>query len=188
MDAPPATEQAAAEIAAPRPNGRPRWAAWLAIAALAVAAIAGGAVAVQGRFAPLLLWPILLGAALGVVAAQSAAACRVRRGAATVVVAGLAGALLVPAMQVIGWLQFRASYDRQVSGDPRLALVRSLSDELSPPDLATFLKRQAERGRNWIGGRQTGAVVWWSWGLDAVLAAVASAAAAGFVSRQRPES
>ena len=178
MDALPATQQAALEVAVQASQVRPRWPAWLAIQPLAVAVVAFAAVAVQERFAPLLLWPILLGGALGIFAAKSAAACRVRKAAAIVVLAGVAGASLVPAMHVIGWLQFRASYNRQISGDPRLALVRSASDSLSPPDLAAYLQRQAERGRNWIGGQQTGTVVWWSWGLDALLAASASAVAA----------
>jgi hypothetical protein len=187
MDAPPATQQAALEVAAPDSTVRPRWLGWLTIQPLAVAVVASAAVAVQDRFAPLLLGPILIGVALGWIAAKSAAACWVRNATAIVVLAGVAGASLVPAMHVIGWLQFRANYNRPVSGDPRLALVRSLTDTGQPPDLLTFLQVQARRGRHWIGGRQTGAVVWWSWGLDAVLAASAGAVVA-LILRGRPVS
>jgi len=188
MDAPPATQQAALEVAGQTSQVRPRWLAWLAIQPLAAIVVAFSAVAVQDRFAPLLLGPILLGAMLGLFAAKSAAACRVRKVAAIVALAGVVGASLVPAMHVIGWLQFRENYNRQSSGDPRLALVRSLTDNAQPPDLPTFLHVQARHGRHWIGGRQTGAVVWWSWGLDVVLAAAASAVISGLVLSRRPVS
>jgi len=158
-------------------SARFRWpelALWLPACALDGAAVAWLAALIGQYRAPLAVFPLLAGLALGVTLAGLMSVCQV--GHRPTVLAGL---LLAVSVAVVG--QHFAAY-RQALADTRqhaatYQLARqAFGDEvagrvpLPPQSFGEFLSRQAARGRPlWGDWSARGAAAWLTWAVDGLL-------------------
>lgn len=163
----------APEGAAPFSLGKA--AAFLPAATLLGGLVGGAAAGAQGWFAPLILYPLLIGIVLGAVLfILSRTAQTANR--ATVVV----GALLAVGAAVVAehYVSYRVVVSRQEENrELQLARAAFGKDLGRPTGFADYLRREAQRGRPLFGktvARGTG--VWLTWGLDALLILVAALA------------
>jgi hypothetical protein len=168
---------------------RRRLVVWLAACLIAGAGIGWGAAFVEQFRAPVLVFPILTGLAVGLCSMGLMWLFRAsgRR-------AAVWGTLLAAAVAVVA--QHYASYDtvwRAADREERLlAEVRQAFPELVekrlPPPPASFLdylQTQAEQGRTiWAGCVAKGMTAWGTWGLDAALVLAAAAVVARRTTRQ----
>ncbi len=155
--------------------------AWLAAAAALGAVAAWLAVGAQFYFAPLLLFPILVGTGLG---AASVGLMRVAQmGNRPTVLLGvlLSAAVAVAGQHYLGYLDYR-----QHELARNLPLIE-MKQPLLPPEIARrlaapegfgeYLRGQAERGRpvssKWL---LRGWAAWLSWGVDGLLVVAAALA------------
>jgi hypothetical protein len=120
------------------------------------------------RFAPLLLFPIILGVGLGALLLGLMRLSHVAHRPTLVL-----GALLAAAVAVVGqhYLSYRSAQSRYAELQTvRQAFPEATDIPVAPDDFVSFLQDAAESGRRlWISTRVRGPWAWASWGLDAVL-------------------
>jgi hypothetical protein len=141
---------------------------------LTLAALLGGAAAqTQILFAPLFLFPILLGIVLGALLVGLMRFTQTAHRPTVLIGALLAVAVICVVQHYISyWMSCQAANARN---DWKMELARAaFGGRLTAPDgFVAFLRQEAERGRPLFGGYTAhGAWVWASWALDAVLTAV----------------
>ncbi len=163
-------------VEVPRGGGRfslAHLAIWMAVCPAVAAAAAVIASAVQPRFAPLVVFPLLVGLAVG---AMLGGAMRIAQVGNRPTL--LAGTLLAVAIVVVAqhYVAFRAareaclrdvqSYRSAVAAYPG----HVLGPRPAPPEnLLAFLRHEAQRGRQIGSWRASGSAVWASWAIDALL-------------------
>ena len=151
-------------------------AVWLAGALPLSLAAAWLAVLIEPNFAPLVVFPVLVGLCLGAVLAGWMRLCRMAHRKTA-----LLGVLAAVAMLV--WGQHYLAYRHAQSQiDERFAFLQRAQLEMgevaiaglpAPPEsLVGFLRQTAEQGRPLAGHVVRGAGVWWWWGLEAALTLV----------------
>lgn len=174
-------EQSAAGEGSP-PAARFRWpvlAAWLPMCGILAAAVAWLAVVVAKHFAPLVIFPILVGLVLGVTLVGLARLMQV--GNRTTVVLGTCLACMVA---VVGQHYVCYHADRELIRKQAESFHRA---ELKHPGLVVgtapepaqgvldYLRRQADEGRPLLGSYVArGPVAWTSWAADGLLVAAAA--------------
>lgn len=145
---------------------------------VALVALLGGAAAqTQILFAPLIIFPILLGVVLGALLVGVMRFTQTAHRATVIVGAILAAAVICVVQHYISyWISCQAAGARD---DWKMELARAaFGGRLTAPDgFVNFLRQEAERGRRLFGDHTAhGAWVWGSWGLDALLTAVGAMA------------
>jgi hypothetical protein len=146
------------------------------------AGAAWAAVVAQEKFAPLVIFPLVVGVGLG---AMVVALIRLSHAAHRPTV--LLATVLAVALAVVGqhYLAYRAHRQRFEQDTARLQRIRAEYPQLpsrrqptSPPSFLTFLSAQAQRGRDMqLGGLVArGWAAWVSWAVDALLVLLAALA------------
>ena len=162
---------------------------WLAGALAVSLAIAWLAVLIEPHFAPLVVFPVLVGLALGTALAGWLRLCGMGHRMSAVL--GVLAAVVT-----IVWGQHYFAYRRaQDQFDQRLAIVQQAQLERgelnhlrfpTPPEsLPGFLRQTAEQGRPLAGHVVRGAGVWLWWALEAALT-LAGAAVPVWMALWRP--
>lgn len=156
--------------------------------------VAWASLRVEPYFAPWLVFPLLVGASLGIGLAWLARFCRLAD--LKLLVAGtLAAGMVCVAMQ--HWFAYRQAIQRYHQREAALlekaplagAGALALAGERPPTNVYDFLRADAQRGRLLIGGWQaTGAASWLSWFLDAMLVAATALAMVWFWRPRLPRS
>lgn len=162
---------------------------WLAGAIPMSLAIAWLTVWIEPHFAPVVVFPLLVGLTLGVALAVWMRLCRMGHRNSV-----LLGLLVAAVTLVFGqhYFAYRKTLDQV---DDRLAVVlqaqleqgklNNLDLPLPPQSLPDFLRQTADRGRPLAGYMLHGAGVWAWWGLDAALT-LAGAAIPVWIALKRP--
>jgi hypothetical protein len=150
---------------------------WLPCAAGLGGAAAWLAVAVQEHFAPLLLFPILVGVGVGALNVGLMRLAQMGNRPTALLGTLLAVAVAVLGQHYLSYRQQEALRQRQIeamqqTGPP--GVVR----ELAPPPLgfAEYMRRQAARGRPVAGYVLAGWAAWLSWAVDGLLVLAAALA------------
>lgn len=153
---------------------------WLPPALGLAVAIAWGSLQVEPYFALWLVFPALVGAALGAGLASLAHLCRLAD-LKLLITGTLAAVLLCVAMQ--HWIAYRQVVELFRQREAALlakapaAGVLALAAEQPPASVWQFLHDDAAAGRVLFGGwRAQDAACWLSWGLDAMLVLAAALA------------
>ena len=157
--------------------------AWSGCAVAVVAALAAGltfgwiGVTVQRYFAPLILFPMLLGAAAGLTIVGVSRFARIGHRPTILLAALLAGGLAVAANTTSA--TWRPTWSTsEANARPRDATLPPSSGRLRRAS-PSILGDQARHGRPLVGEHVIhGTIVWLWWALDGLLAAVTAAAAA----------
>ena len=174
----------------PTGGGRFSWpllGVWLIGAALLGGIAAWGAVTVQGFFAPLVLFPLIVGVLLGAMLVGLLRAAQVGNRPTL-----WTGAILAAAVAVAGqhYLSYRDAVHRYEKEDAELVhKARTLfPDQFKdrvpepPSSFAEYMRRQAKDGRPLFRARggtpvnASGLAAWASWTLDALLGLIAAVA------------
>ncbi len=177
----------------PTPNvGRPFWptsVAWLAGTLAISLALAWLASRIEPYFAPLLLFPVLIGIALGgamVGLVRVLGQVRLSMAALGVVV-GVA--TIVVGQHYLAYRRARNQIEQQLARfegpSLNLAALTQIGLPRPPESLLAFLHQTAEQGRPLAGHVVRGGLVWAWWGLDAALTLVAAAVPVWMVLRRR---
>lgn len=153
---------------------------WLPPALGHAVVVAWASLRVESYFALWLVFPAVVGAALGAGLASLAHFCRLAD--LKLLAAGtLAAVLLCVAMQ--HWVAYRQVVEQfrqreaALLAKAPLAGALALAGEQPPTSVWQFLRDDAAAGRVLIGGwRAQGAACWLSWGLDAMLVLAAALA------------
>ena len=161
----------------PRPFSLTKAALFLPTALLLGALVGGAAAQVQTWFAPLVLFPLLIGFALGVLLV--AVIRSVQAGQRPTVVLGtlLAIATLVVAEHYVSYRMYQRA--AQAATDRKVELAReAFAADIGPTaGFVDFLRREARQGRPLFGDYiARGTLVWATWTLDALLMAIAALA------------
>ncbi len=154
---------------------------WLAACIAIGAALAWVSLHVQTYFAPVFLFPILAGVAVGAACAAAMKLLEFYYRPALLTGAALAVVIFVVAQHYIGyrWAAARAmDHDvqqasqaiRQMMGGKPAATF----GPLPPASLGEFLNNEAARGRTLWGHKLTHGWVWASWGVEAGLSLLAA--------------
>jgi hypothetical protein len=159
-------------------SGTARAAIWLVAATGASLLLAWFSPRWQAYFAPVLLLPLLEGAALGAALGFLALSLRIPFRKVCLAI-GAAAALAMICGQ--HWFAYRMSQQalQNVSPPPGatpLAHLALAGIGLGPDSLAEYLDREAQRGRKIGGWMLRGAQLRWLWALEALLAAGACVA------------
>jgi hypothetical protein len=141
--------------------------AWVPLSAVLGLLIAWAAVVAEGYFAPLLLFPLVVGVVLGGTIVLAMRVCQVGHRPTIWL-----GALLAASVAIAGEHYFSFQKDqRQWARDPKkLAQIQLVAPErIPPPRFGEYLKWSAARG--WRFGPYTvrGGLVWLAWSIDALL-------------------
>ena len=142
---------------------------WLAMCPAAALALAFLAARVQQMYAPLVLFSLMLGLAVGASIVALGKACGVRSRAAVLWCAALCALPAVAGEHYFGYLDYRKAYETTARREPRWQLLRGLEGEVAPVGFREFLEAQATRGRPWFGRTRYGGMVWITWGIDGLL-------------------
>ncbi|HEV3024196.1 MAG TPA: hypothetical protein VGX76_17085 [Pirellulales bacterium] len=167
----------------PPSTPRSRWyaagaAAWLPSALAAGAAIGCLAVLVQPHFAPLVLFPLLLGLSLAASLIVGLRVFSVAHAPTAWTGTFLASALVVGGQHYWSyraarnvWAGQQAEFEKARQAFPEIA-----NRVLSPPpaDVGEYLRTETSRGRELLGYRVRGAALWGWWGLEAALVSFAA--------------
>jgi hypothetical protein len=168
-------------------NARPAEVAlWLAISLAWAAAWCWASVLIAGRFAPVLVFPLLAGFVLGAgcVMGMRLAGLGSRR---WLLSGTLVLSLALAAGQHYVWYRItqariETEYSSKLSGNSLGGLTAAIPDLHS--SFGTFLQATARRGRAWFGLTLHGGWVWASWALDAALEAASAVGLMVFATRQ----
>ncbi|HUY34472.1 MAG TPA: hypothetical protein VMV69_17135 [Pirellulales bacterium] len=154
-------------------------AAWVPWALLAGAAMGWLAARVQPYFAPLVVFPVLVGLLLSMALIAGLRVCSLAHAPTT-----FAGAVLAAVLAVGGqhYWSYRAACDAQAGAQANLDKARRAFPDLAnrlmspPPPAGTveYLRAEADRGRKLFGHRVRGRGLWSWWALEAVLVFVAA--------------
>jgi hypothetical protein len=146
------------------------------------------AVKVHPYFAPLLLFPLLLGLALA-----AALVCGLRVFSLAHRPTVWIGTLLASALVVFGqhYWSFHAARTEWANQQADVEKARRAFPEMAnrmlpppPADLVEFLATETDRGRELLGHRVRGAALWAWWGLEAALVCLAAALPVAWALRQ----
>lgn len=143
------------------------------------ALVAWLAVVAGEYFAPLLLYPLLVGVVTG---AATVGLVRMSQTGNRPTI--LAGALVAALVAAAGqhYVKYRLVYRPAPKDAALFERIRGLP---MVPDFATYIQRMAEQGRKVYGRRIGGpALAWTSWGLEAALLTAAALALAALAARQ----
>ena len=162
----------------PRRGGRFLWrevAAWLAAAPGLGVLVAWAAVVAQEYFAPLILFPVLVGVGLGALAVGLIRIVPLGNRLTAVLGTILAASVAIGGQHYFSYITAVEATDQQ---DDMLRIVRRAFPDLvgqrmadSPRSVFDFLHKQADAGRpiGAAGRRLQGGWVWASWGFDGLL-------------------
>lgn len=150
---------------------------WLPVSAILGIFVAWAAVIALGYFAPLVVFPILVGVVLGGGATALLRLLHVGH-RPTILLGGLlALGLMIVGEHYFTYRQTHAAYqqaqEKRLRDPESLSMLQvALPDSVPPSNFGMYLQWQAQQGRPI--GRYTvkGGWVWASWGLDAVLIAI----------------
>ena len=157
-----------------------RHATWFSACLVAGGVLAWLAVRAQAVFAPVLLFPLGLGLALGMVLLAVRSYC-IPLGRASVV----AGALLAATTLVVGqhYLSYRAACTIAIERQSRVTqqakgfAALTAAEMVKPPEsFAAYMQSEAARDHAIAGLTLRGPTVWAWWALDALIIAAASVA------------
>jgi len=145
---------------------------YLAAAAVAGLLVGGAAVAIENQFAPLLLFPLAVGAVLGGMLFMTLRVTQAAH-AATVTLGIFTAALLtIAAQHYLPYLRSEHGLTQQ-----KLAKGFALGGIVSRETFSQYLQRTASSGRELFRGyRLHGWQVWLSWGIDGLLVLAAALA------------
>jgi hypothetical protein len=125
---------------------------WCACSLLSAALI--GALAALSQhfgFAPAILFPIVVGSAIGSIVALIARACgTLRITAALVAVACMACLLTLAVQDGVGYLFYRQDYERELAASPQLAIARTVTGEFDAADFWTVATKRLWSNPWWI--------------------------------------
>jgi len=166
----------------------PTAAVWLFLALATAVALSRAAAAIEPRFAPWLLFPLLLGLVLGICLIWLLRWCECGNRATAIIGAILASLLLAGAQHLWHYQRhFDAMAARKqfiLQQGPKFAQVAGNLAPV-PPTFAEFLEQEAARGRTlWPGRVVRGWGAWGSWGLDGLLLAAAAVAIVALATRR----
>lgn len=152
---------------------------WFVGCFLAGIGLAWLATRLQAHFAPVVLFPLLVGGALGAVLGWWSQPLPAGRRREPVLGIALAVAALVAGQHVFPYVEYRRAYEQARSNKPELALFESLQGHSEMKSFPQYLSGLAQRGRvlglrDYGSYRLVGWQVWLSWLLDAGLEAVAT--------------
>ena len=154
-------------IAAPPDRPAIYWpglACWLPLC-LAAAVVWGGlTVLIQAYFSPLLLFPLAVGAVLGVIGAAALRLCRLAHRPTAIAGALAAACLLVWTQHYVSYRLARSATDQQKN----MSLAQAAFPELDL-NFTRYLASEAAKGRPIAGFVARGAQAWISWGIDGLL-------------------
>lgn len=155
-----------------------RWLLWLMTSCVATVAIAWLAVQLQsGGFAPVLLLPLVVGAAVAAAIEGLAHLAGVRPGRRWLAVAAGAGLLLIAAQAYIGYVVYEREYALQAQRHPKLGLLRGGEDDqsgqqgLGPASFGHYMESRFGQSPGWALwtadalATLVGAVGWTAWRL-----------------------
>jgi hypothetical protein len=159
------------------------FALWLGLSIVAAAGWAWLAVLIQTRFAPLALFPLLLGMGVGLTATMLLRLCPVRHRAAVLVGVAFCGVVTISGQHYLAYRSYRRAHEAARQREPRWQLVEGHSRTLAPPGFLAYLDAQAAHGRAWSLGSSRGRIspgtaVWALWGMDGLLVLAAALAVA----------
>ena len=159
--------------------------ALLALAMVLGLMVAGVAVLVQTRWAPVLLFPAAAGGVLGL-GLWGLTRLWPPLGRGWVWAACVAGGLaLIGGQHYLAYRQYRANYEQSRMKNPQVQLVEQAFRDVKPMNFGEFLRFSA-RERT-IGPWQLhGAAVWLSWGVDGVVTLAVAIGVAQAMARRRP--
>jgi hypothetical protein len=149
-------------------------AAYLPISLLVGALIGGAAAHVQTYFAPLVLFPLLVGAVLGGLLVIVMRVTNTGHRGTVVVVTLLAVATATAAAHYACYV-----FQGRAEPDKRVAMVKAAfgEDTSAPANFADYLQREAKRGRTIFGDLHAkDAWVWVTWAADGLLLGAAALA------------
>jgi len=154
----------------------------LLAASLAGAGIVGAAAAwAEQAFAPLGVFPIVLGLAWGALVAGFAYLCHTAHRPSVWLVLVVSVCLLVGTQHYTSYRLFRSGAEaRQVRLPPAASLVPEFAARAAadvPQSMLAYLRLEAARGRDVLGHMLHGSAVWASWAIDAALVVVAACVA-----------
>jgi hypothetical protein len=178
MESSPPTPAPAAPDASLQRDGL-TFVAWLAGSLVAACGWAWAATRLQASFAPVLLFPLLVGAAVGATTVGLARLCRINALPTLAAGAMLCGMAAVVGQHYLAYLEYRRAHESARGADPRLALVESQGQSVAPAGFLSFLEAQARRGRKFsvnqsAGSSPAGGAVWALWALDGALVVAAA--------------
>ncbi len=161
-----------------------RSAVWLTTSLLLGGAVAWIAVVGQSYFAPLGVFPLLVGVVLGALLVGLLRVCQTGHRPTILFAALAAVAVTVVGQHYVGYRAAcrHARQETQEYRDARLAFPPELRDRAPSPntppaDFADFLRTEAARGRKLLGGYVArGWMAWLTWAVDGLLSAAAAVA------------
>jgi hypothetical protein len=166
----------------------PTAAVWLFLALATAVALSRVAAAVEPRFAPWLLFPVLLGVVLGICLTWLLRWCECGHRPTAIIGAILAALLLVGAQHL--W-HYQRHFDAMAARKQQIlqhgAKFAQIAGNLAPvpPTFREFLDQEAARGRPlWPGRVVRGWGAWASWGLDGLLLGTAAVAIVALTTRR----
>jgi hypothetical protein len=170
-----------------------RFVAWLAICLLAAVALAWIAVRIETARAPVIVFPLVVGGAVGAVAAGVARCAGLPPGRAALGGVLLCAAVTVAGQHTFAWRQWLGLLE-QVSQRARTmgashggSLTVPLGPVATPAmGLVDYLRNEAAQGRPWIAGRWQGVWAWATWAADALLLLAAAGAVFAMTQRKSP--
>jgi hypothetical protein len=144
------------------------------------------AVQVQRLFAPVLLFPLLVGGGVGGIAGLITRQFYVQNPRVNPLLIVMLGALAVVSLHGFVYLDYRREFQITFNADPRIRIFTENQTPIGPPGFLDYLHGQAVRGRPWIGGTWQGRGAWITWGIDAALVVASAIGACWFIGRPRP--
>ncbi len=157
---------------------------WLGLLMATALGLAAAATFVQEFWAPIFLFPLVLGLLLGALAVLLARGVHAGRArfATRLLIAPLliAALLLVSALHHFSYLRARSAAEAALQKHGSMVQAMILQQpEIGPPaNLFVYLQREAKVGRMlWGGYRTPGGWTWVVWGVDALLVIGATVAA-----------
>jgi hypothetical protein len=162
--------------------------AWLGGCIVWGAGLAWFSLRIQEHFAPLVLFPLLIGAALGAGLVWWSRAIGWSHRPLLIAGVALAVLSLVVGQHVLSYLQYRRSFEQARLNKPQLALFESMQGQSEMKTFTEFLSLLAQQGRAFdtreLGSyRLFGWQVWLSWLMDAVVMAAGASVAFWLVRR-----
>lgn len=162
---------------------------WIALASAVAFGWAWLALRVQDRFAPVLLFPLLLGVLVGWSARWLTGLVGTPGRTAGWCGVALAALVAAASMHLLSWFDHRRAFEASVANNPHMQLaVAAGSPPPEPPGFMTYLEAQATRGRVWLGGTRRGWAAWLTWGVDGSLMVAGALAAWWFTGHPPPAS
>jgi hypothetical protein len=147
---------------------------WLPATLVAAVVLGQLAVMLQPRFSPVLVFPVLLGAALGGIALALGRALNFQSRRWVVSGTLLSALVLTAAQHGFAYLEYRRAFERDVQENPQAQLLKHAGGHVGPAGFPQFIASEARDGRKIGDYRLTGWAVWLSWNVDGLLSVVAA--------------